>query len=78
MEIRWANIFALILLVIAGVLLIKNANEISGFLMAMKDIGPGHTTEEKTIGLVAFALVGVLIIAMVKILAQHSSDGKDK
>ena len=26
----------------------------------------------------AFALVGVLIVAMVKILAQHSSDGKDK
>ena len=53
-----------------------NRAEIGVFLASMKDIGPGHTAEEKTIGLLAFGLVLVTIVAVVKILSQ--SAGRDK
>lgn len=72
MEIRWANIFALILLIVSAVLFFKNGEEIVGFVMSMRNIGPGHTPEEQTIGLIALGLIGVIIVAVVKILTQNN------
>lgn len=72
MRILWHNIIAMALLVIAAVLLIKCWPDIGAFLMSMKHIGPGHATEDKTLGLVAFGLVGILLVAIVRILTSHN------
>ena len=72
MQIRWNNIIALILLVIAALLAIKLLPAIAAFLASMKDIGPGHTRDEKTFGLIALGLVGMLLVAVVRILSRGS------
>jgi uncharacterized membrane protein YqhA len=72
-QIRWNNIIALILLVLALILLVKLLPAMVVFLASMKDIGPGHTTDEKTIGLIALGLVGVLLVAVVRILTSNNS-----
>lgn len=71
MNIRWNNIAALILAVVIIVLLAKNGPAIGAFLGSMKDIGPGHTAEEKTIGLIAFGLIGACLVAIVRILTHN-------
>lgn len=71
MEIRWNNIIALILLIIALVLAVKFLPAMMAFLGSMKDIGPGHTADEKTIGLMAFGLVAILLVAIVKVLTTR-------
>jgi len=70
MTTRWNNIIALILFVIALVLGVRFLPAIVGFLGSMNDIGPGHTTDEKTMGMMAFGLVAILLVAVVKVLTQ--------
>ena len=73
MEIRWNNIFALILFIIAGVLLVKFLPAITSALATMKNIGPDHTADEKTVGLIALGFVGALLVAVVKILTNRNA-----
>jgi uncharacterized membrane protein YqhA len=70
MRILWHNIAALMLLIVAFVLLYKCWPEITATLMTMKNIGPGHTTEDKTIGLLALGLVAAFLLGVVKTLTQ--------
>jgi hypothetical protein len=74
MQIRWHNIFALILFVVAGVLFIANREQIVGFLMSMKNIGPGHSPGEQTVGLIAFGLTMVSLLAALRMILQSGSD----
>jgi hypothetical protein len=71
MSIKWDRVTALILALFAFWLLVNNGQAVSAFLSSMKDIGPGHSADEQTIGLIAFGLVGVCIVAIVKILTQN-------
>lgn len=73
MQIRWHNIFALILFVVAVVLFIANREQIVGFLVSMKDIGPGHSPGQQTIGLIAFGLTLVSLLAALRIVLQDRS-----
>jgi hypothetical protein len=72
MEIRWNNIIAFVLLLIALVLLVKCLPEITAFMASMKHLGPSHSTDDKVFGLIAFGLVGVLLVAIVRILSNNS------
>ena len=76
MEIRWNNLIALAMVIAAIVLVVKNPVEIGSFLGSMKAIGPGHTMEEKAMGLVAFGLIGVLIVAVVRIVVRNNERGQ--
>ena len=71
MRINGNNLIALILAIFGLVLLTKNLEPIRAFLGSMNDIGPGHTADEKTAGLIALGLVGICIVAVVKILTQN-------
>jgi hypothetical protein len=71
MIVRWDRVAALALAVCALWIWRDHAGPVRGFLGSMRDIGPGHTAEEKTIGLVAFGLVGTCLVAIVKILTQN-------
>jgi hypothetical protein len=60
------------LFLLAIVIALSNAHNIAAVLSSMADIGPGHTTDEKTIGLLVLGFCGVLIVAVVRILCAHS------
>ena len=70
MNIRWSNVAAFALLLLALVIGIKMRREIAALFSTMPNIGPGHTPEEQVIGLIAASLILVAIVAMVRILAN--------
>ena len=70
-RILWPNIFAFILLISAMVLLLTHCSEIKGFLGNMRSIGPGHTADEQTLGLIAFGFICACFVAIVKILTNQ-------
>ena len=72
MVIKWSNIVALVLLLGAAALAIKHGGQIGAFLVTMQNIGPGHSVEEQTIGLIAFGLILVGILAAVKLFQNHN------
>lgn len=45
--------------------------EIRAFLATMKNIAPGHSFEEQTIGCVAFGLSAASLLGLVRILSQR-------
>lgn len=67
MTIKWANVVAFALAIFALVLIIKMPGEMGAFLATMQFIGSGNP-EEEVIGLLAFGLVMLLIVAVVKII----------
>lgn len=68
MEIRWPNVFVFALAVLALVVALKRHHEIAAFLGAMDRIGPGNTPGEQMLGLIAFGLLVVTILALALIL----------
>lgn len=68
MRILWPNVIALALLIFALVVILRHGSNISGFWGAMNGIGPGHDPSEQVMGLVAFGLVLVAIVAVLKIV----------
>lgn len=74
MQIKWRNIFAFLLALGAFILLIHSLEPIAAFLATMRDIGPGHTPEEQLKGLLAFGLVLISILGVIRILARSDGD----
>jgi hypothetical protein len=72
MRILWPNIIAAALVTLAGVVLVKHSRPISAFIETMGHIGPGYSSDEQTLGLIAFAIVCISIVAVVKILSQNN------
>ncbi len=71
MKIRWSNIVVLLLIVFALVVGIKAYRQITEFLSNMGNIGSGHSSHEQTFGLIAFGLILVTIVAIVRILQDN-------
>ena len=67
---RWSRVFLWFFLTLAITVLVINWREMTGFLATMKNIGPGHTAEEQTIGLLALGLVFISIVAMLRIAVE--------
>ena len=70
MRILWGRVFTTLLAVGVVAVFIAYAEPIIGFLKTMPEIGPSHSPEQQTIGLIAFALVLVGILALARILTQ--------
>ena len=68
MEIRWPSVFVFALAVFALVVALKRHREIAAFLAGMERIGPGHDTNEQILGLIAFGILVVMILALAVIL----------
>ena len=74
MKVRWNNVVAFALLILATVLLARNHGEISRLFSDMST-GRGHAPEQQ--GIVTFAVFGVIlvaIVAIVKILVHKNQD----
>ena len=68
--INWTGIICLALLVFVVVIIARSHGEIAAFLGTMGRIGPGHTTDDKVIGLIAFGLIVVTIVGLVAVLSR--------
>lgn len=66
MRIHWHNIIGLALLSVAVFLLFRCWPEITAALMTMKNIGPGHSTDDKVVGLLTLGLVAAFLLGAVK------------
>ena len=65
MEIKWANVAALGLVILSVVLAVRNRDELQATLGMILQVGPGHTPEEQVLGL---CVLGVLCVAGVVIV----------
>ena len=74
MKILWHRVFAFIIFLIVAIVLIRNKNEVAGFLGSIPNIAPGHRPEEQVIGLLAFGIVLVGILA-IGIIFRNSGSG---
>ena len=78
MKPRWDNIFALGLIVFSLLFLTSYPMQIGSFLRSVEYAGPGHTPDEQLMGLMAFGLIAMTLLGVIKIVLQHNSkDGKD-
>ena len=75
MEIKWSNVVAIGLAFFAIVLLVKFGSQVGAVLGNLSAIGPGHTLEEKTLGLGVLGLILVALVAVVRIACRNN--GKD-
>jgi hypothetical protein len=71
MRIHWPNIYALIFTIVASIVAIRHQAAIGTFLSSIAHIGPGHAGDEQTIGLIAFGIVAVLFVAVLRILIHN-------
>jgi hypothetical protein len=79
MNIHWRNIGILIFVIIIAFLLLRHGPAVSGVVDDLGRIGPGHTNDEKTVGLLALGFIGVSLVAIVRLLTRNGpSDRHDR
>lgn len=78
MEVKWRNVIALALALFAIAVIVKAPGEMGAFLASMQNVGPDHTPQEQTMGLLAYGLVLIAIVAVVKIVIQNNDTDKDE
>ena len=71
MKIHWENLIAAILALSAVVLLIRYRHAVAAFLSGIERVGPGYARDEQAMGLIAFGIIGAILVAIVKILTQN-------
>ena len=71
MEIRWPNLITFVIVICVLVMALKNHHQIAAFLSTMKAIGPGHDPDEQVLGLIAFGILMVSIVALTVILKDN-------
>jgi hypothetical protein len=71
-KIHSANLVAFLLTIVALVLLIRYRHPLGAFLVNLERLGPEHSHDEQAMGLMALGLIGVMVVAIVKILTKGS------
>ncbi len=71
MRIRWSNVVALGLVLVALWIALLMSTEIAAFLSTLGDIGPGHTPDQQLKGLMAFGLLAVTLVALIRLLLHN-------
>jgi hypothetical protein len=78
MIIKHQNIGILIISLTLGYLLLRHGTAVSSVLDDMQRIGPGHSADEKTVGLLALGFIGVSVVAIVRLLTSQASNDSDR
>ena len=71
MTLKPHNIAVLIIAIIIALLLWRHGPAVSGALDAMNQLGPHNATEDRLAGFMVLGLIGVCIVAIVKILTHN-------
>lgn len=71
MQIRWANIIALALAILALIVAVKARYQIAELLSTVKAIGPGGDPDERTLGILALGLIAISAVGIVRILQNN-------
>ena len=71
MQIRWNNVIAMILLIVLLIVLFNNWPQVMGTLSCIWCIGPYGRPEDKFVGLTILGLIGIIIVAVVKITTNQ-------
>ncbi|MCH7592217.1 MAG: hypothetical protein IH989_05515 [Planctomycetes bacterium] len=77
MEIKWPNVVALGLVLLSVVLAMRNHRQLGVAIGSISHIGPGNTTEDKTLGLCVLGVILVSLVAVVR-LVLSTSERKEK
>ena len=77
MEIKWPNVAALGLVVLSVVLAVRNHRQLGAAIGSISQIGPGHTPEDKTLGLCVLGVILVSLVAVVR-LVLNANERKDR
>ncbi len=75
MNIRWNNIAILLLTILIAFLLLRYGGLIGNVVNHIERIGPGHSTDEQTLGLLALGLIGVALVAIIRLLTNSRASG---
>ena len=71
MQIRWNNIVALALAVLALIVAVKARHQILELLSSVKAIGPGSDPAERTLGILVLGLIAITTVAIIRILQNN-------
>jgi hypothetical protein len=71
MRILWNNILAFGLIALFAVALISQRAAVGQFLGSINNLGPGHSPEEQTLGLVALIIVTIGFIVAIRTLTRN-------
>lgn len=74
--IKWSNVAAFALLVLALTLLLWHLPQIKAVIDTIGHIGPGHALEKKTLGLGVLGICLVALVAAVRIICDRGRDQK--
>lgn len=79
MTVRWSNVAVLALLIVAMVFLVTNTEVIREAFSSINNIGNSYATQEEQFrGVFIFALIGLVIVAVTKIIVESNrNDGND-
>lgn len=70
MQIRWNNIIVSVLMIVLGVVLVRNFASISATIAGVRNISPYHP-DPRVDGLLALGLLCVTCVAIVKLLTTR-------
>jgi hypothetical protein len=68
MRVRWHNVSILMLAVAVALMAARPHSPIGIFLHSMANLGPGHSADEQILGLIAWLLVTILFIVVLRAL----------
>lgn len=74
MKINWNNVFAAFLGLAAIVFFLRYRHAALEFLSTAKRIGPGHSPEDLTLGLLVIGICGAVLVAIVRLLINNRRD----
>ena len=76
MRLKWPNIFALTLILVALMTVLRFSDHLRQTISTLPAIGPGYPPEDRTVGLLVLGLIGVTIVAVTRILAAGQRPDK--
>ena len=71
MRIRWNNVFILMLALVLAVMALRPHSPLGIFLHSMSSFGPGHSNDEQILGLLAWLLMTILFIVVLRALLKN-------
>ena len=70
MRIRWNTVLIVILTLIMAVMALRPHSPIGIFLHSMENLGPGHSNDEQILGLLAWLLMTILFLVVLRALLK--------